>query len=70
VWKSWINYFLILSLLFILCNGCVTAKPEVVYQGIPEGYVLVKKEILGKLLSEMIYQKQQLLECLERERSK
>jgi len=46
----------------------MTTKPEVIYQGIPEGYVLIKKESFGKLLGEMVWQKQQLLECLERER--
>jgi len=67
-WKRWINYCLILSLLFILCNGCVTTKPEIIREGVPEGYILIKKDTLGKMLGEMIYQRQQLLECLERER--
>jgi hypothetical protein len=36
----------------------------------PSDSVIVKKETLKKLMGEAIYQKQLLLECLERERSK
>jgi hypothetical protein len=66
--KRWTSYFLVLLVLCTLCS-CAPTK-EVVVQGVPEGYVVVKKATLQQVLDEMIYIKLQLLECLERERAR
>ena len=60
-----INYLLILLVLFTLCS-CVTTKPDVDY--IMGDSVWIKKTTLTKMLDELIWQKQQLMECLEREK--
>lgn len=69
--RDLIGFFLILSLLFIICNGCATtSNDKIIYKDLPAGYVAIKKETLNKLLSELLWQKQLLLECLEREKVK
>lgn len=65
-----INFLLILFLLFTLCS-CATVKPvavEVVTEDTKTGTITIKKSTMEKVLSELIYQKQQLMECLEREK--
>ena len=58
---------LILATSWILSSGCVTT-PKTVTTGIPEGYVMLKKEVLMELMEKCTRCKTELSECLERER--
>ena len=62
--KSLTTFCFLLSLLVL--SGCATTSPNVIYEGTPEGYVLVKKDTLQKLVDELIMTRYQLLECWEK----
>ena len=68
--RTSIRSLLILFLLFTLCNcASITRKPiEVEVVAAQGGNITIKKETMEKILSELIYQKSQLMECLEREK--
>jgi hypothetical protein len=53
----------------MLSSGCVTT-PKPVNTGLPEGYVMLKKEVLTDLMDKCARCKTELNECLERERVK
>jgi hypothetical protein len=54
-------------LLFTLCS-CATPAKDVGIVAAERETLCVKKSTMDKIMTELIYQKQQLMECLERER--
>jgi len=65
--KLRIAIFLLAILSLFSASSCVTT-PNPVTTGIPEGYVMLKKEVLTDLMEKCARCKSELLECLERER--
>jgi hypothetical protein len=66
--KTFPIWLLSLATLWIL-SSCVTT-PQPVITGIPEGYVILKKEALTDLMEKCGRCKTELSECLEREKIK
>ena len=59
---------LVLAILSLcLLSSCVTT-PKPITTGLPEGYVMLKQEVLTDLMEKCARCKTELLECLERER--
>ena len=58
-----------LAISWTLISGCVTT-PQPAIPGIPDGYVMLKKEVLTELMEKCARCKTELAECLERERVK
>jgi hypothetical protein len=61
-----ISLSLLLSCLML--SGCVGSQVKPTTTGVPEGYVIIKKDALADLMDSCIRCKGELLNCLERER--
>lgn len=60
--------FLILSLWFTV-SSCATTG-TIVYKDVPADCMVIKRDTLSRIIGELIITKQELMECLERERGK
>ncbi len=67
--RNLIRLLLLLLILSTLCS-CITT-PQIIYKDVDyKTEMVIKKDTLNKMMDEMIWEKLQLLNCLERERTK
>jgi len=58
---------LLISLLLAsswILSSCAATQPQVISQGVPEGYVIVKKDVLANMMQSCERCKSELLDCL------